>query len=55
MDHYAHLLATTDLSITEIADMCGILNNLNISRTFRKQFGCTPKEYRRLKKKEQNF
>lgn len=55
MQRFAHLLATTDYSITEIAELCGTIDFPNISRTFKKIFGCTPKEYRQRKKKEQSF
>lgn len=54
MHRFAQLLATTDHSVQEIAEMCGELNYPNISRAFRNQFGCTPQTYRMLKKKEPN-
>lgn len=52
MHKFAHLLATTDHSMLEIAEMCGILNYTNISRTFKKIYGCSPTEYRRMKKRQ---
>lgn len=50
-DNFAQLLATTDLSLLEIADRCGSLDYPNISRTFKRFFGCAPKEYRQKKRK----
>lgn len=51
MQLFAQLLATTDLSLLEIADRCGSLDYPNISRTFKRFFGCAPKEYRQKKRK----
>lgn len=54
MQRFAQLLSTTDYSVQEIAEMCGVLNYPNISRAFKSQFGCTPKEYRRRNKGDKN-
>lgn len=50
MHRFADLLATTDYSIMEISEMCGTLNYSNVSRIFKKTYGCSPSEYRALKK-----
>ncbi len=55
MHRFAQLLSTTDYSMLEIAEMCGTLNYANISRVFKRVFGCSPKEYRTMKKQEQNY
>ena len=52
MDKFARLLETTDLPVNEICDRCGITNYLNVSRSFKKIYGCSPREYRERKKKE---
>ena len=52
MRRFADLLATTDYSIMEISEMCGTLNYSNVSRIFKKTYGCSPSEYRALKKAE---
>lgn len=41
-------LATKDTPITEIADECGFYDLAYFSRTFKKQTGVTPSQYRRL-------
>ncbi|MBQ0150867.1 MAG: DNA-binding transcriptional regulator [Bacteroidales bacterium] len=52
MHHFAQLLSTTDHSMMSIAEMCGIINYPNISRTFKKIYGCAPTEYRRMKRRQ---
>lgn len=42
------ILATEDISITEVADECGFYDLAYFSRTFKKQTGVTPSQYRRL-------
>jgi AraC-like DNA-binding protein len=41
------LLAATDLPITTIAFELGFSTSQQFSRTFRRQIGATPREYRR--------
>lgn len=41
-------LAVEDIPITEIADECGFYDLAYFSRTFKKQTGITPSQYRRL-------
>ena len=52
MRRFAELLVTTDHSIMDISEMCGTLNYSNVSKLFRKTYGCSPREYRSLKKEE---
>ncbi|MDA8353977.1 MAG: helix-turn-helix domain-containing protein [Firmicutes bacterium] len=53
MKHARHLLATTNLSIREIASRCGYLQSHTFSRTFRRNCGCSPREYRLQKNRQQ--
>lgn len=46
MEQAAELLATTHLQVQSVALHCGILDVQYFSKLFRRQFGCTPKEYR---------
>lgn len=41
-----HFLTTTDLSIKEVADICGYENELHFMRQFKKYIGYTPTDYR---------
>jgi len=41
------LLTTTEISISEIARTTGFLESCNFITAFRKEFGCTPREYRK--------
>ena len=45
----AQLLASTQLSISEIADRVGFVTARNFSTSFKKMFGVTPSEYREPK------
>lgn len=45
--HAKALLTETDLTITEIAEMCGYSDNLYFMRLFRKKTGMSAREYRR--------
>lgn len=47
MKQACYLLEHSDLSITAIANSLGFDNNLYFSKTFHKQKGMSPKEYRR--------
>ena len=42
------ILASRDIAITEVADECGFSDLAYFSRTFKKQTGVTPSQYRRL-------
>lgn len=46
IDYAAHLLNGTKFSITEIARQCGYENVEHFSRQFKKQKGCSPRNYR---------
>lgn len=46
MEQAAQLLAGTHLQVQSVALHCGILDVQYFSKLFRRQFGCTPKEYR---------
>ena len=46
MKHAAHLLSTTRLQIQTVAQHCGIMDVQYFSKTFKKEMGMTPKEYR---------
>ncbi len=43
----AYLLTSTEQSMTEIAMMCGFSGASYFAETFRKHYGCSPKEYRK--------
>lgn len=47
--HAKNLLTDTDLTITEIAGMCGYSDNMYFMRLFRKKTGMSAREYRRYK------
>ena len=47
VEHFAHLLTTTDRPYIDLAYEVGFRDFSNVSRTFRKYKGCTPLEYRR--------
>lgn len=52
--HACQLLASTSLSIQEIADRCGFPNANYFSRVFKEEIGKTPREYRYLKNRKVN-
>ena len=52
MEQAKVLLAASNLSISELADMLGFSSGSYFSRIFRKLEGCTPREYRNRYKKE---
>ena len=41
-----HLLASTDMTMYQIAERCGFKNQRRFSETFRRQVGTSPKKYR---------
>lgn len=43
----AQLLRTTDASITEIAGLCGFTDGNYFGDVFRKNYGCSPRSYRK--------
>ena len=47
MNKSGELLATTRLSVAEIAEQVGYLNQSKFASVFKKQFGVSPLEYRR--------
>ncbi len=47
IDHAIILLETSDKKISTISSECGFSSQSYFSATFKKTFGCTPKEYRR--------
>jgi transcriptional regulator GlxA family with amidase domain len=47
MNHALHLLTTTQLQVQTVAQLCGIPDANYFSKLFHKQFGATPKAYRR--------
>ena len=44
------LLADTDQSVTEIGEAVGFVSSSHFSHVFRKTLGCTPSEYRRMRR-----
>lgn len=46
VDHMAHLLATTEMMVPDIAYKVGFRDCSNIARVFKKFKGCSPLEYR---------
>ena len=47
LDKSSHLLINTDLSISEIAKLCGVNDTLYFSRMFKKHMGISPSTYRK--------
>ena len=50
-----HLLAKTDLSIGEIVEMSGFSDNSNFSRSFKKDIGMKPSEFRKKYKSKRGI
>lgn len=46
LEHTRHLLLTTSLTLASIADRCGFTDDSHLSRLFRADLGCTPKQFR---------
>ena len=49
MKKAAELLTSTRLSVAEIAELVGYMNQSKFASVFKKQFGLSPLEYRRSK------
>ena len=49
LEHAAELLVNSSISIKEIADNSGFLSDAYFFRSFKKHYGVTPVEFRRLK------
>ena len=49
------ILSTSNKSIKEISDLLGFANQFHFARTFKKQTGKTPSEYRALNKSKTNY
>lgn len=47
LEHFCHLLETTDLPVNIAADRSGFIDNSNFSTIFKKYKGMTPTEYRK--------
>ncbi|MEO1398075.1 MAG: AraC family transcriptional regulator [Pseudomonadota bacterium] len=47
MEYAAKLLAGEEISVSDVADRCGIENMSHFYRVFRQHFGVTPKAYRK--------
>lgn len=54
MQRVAELLTTTNLSVSEIAEQVGYLNQSKFSSAFKKQFNASPLEFKRRKNLERN-
>ena len=52
LSYGAHLLATTDDAVTQIADLAGFNNRSYFNRLFRECFKLTPSEYRKVAKEK---
>ena len=55
MARATYLLRSTDLSIAEIADLCGISQTEYFSKCFRTSFGLSPSEWRRRAKNAESI
>jgi AraC-like DNA-binding protein len=47
LDRAAGLLARTNLEVQAIAEQCGFVNAFHFSRVFHKQYGCSPRDFRK--------
>lgn len=47
LEYSKYLLFSTDDTVATIADMCGYENDVHFMRTFKKELGLTPTEYRK--------
>jgi LacI family transcriptional regulator len=47
LEHFCHLLESSDMPISEAAEKSGFIDTTNFSTIFRKNKGMTPSEYRR--------
>lgn len=46
IEHAKYLLATTDISVKKIAEMCGYASEIHFMRQFKQQLRLTPSQYR---------
>ena len=53
MNCIRRLLRTTDMTLDHIAQLSGFTNAYNMSRSFKKQEGMAPGEYRKTMQKNQ--
>lgn len=53
LERAAELLARTDLRLGEIAERCGYVEQRRLSEAFRKRFGMSPRDYRRMRRGEE--
>ena len=47
LEHFCHLLQTSELPVSTAADRSGFIDNSNFSTLFKKYKGVTPTEYRK--------
>ena len=52
-EHARQLLLTTELSLLDVSISCGFSDPKYFNRGFLRQFGCTPKEYRKQFRSEE--
>lgn len=52
MVYAANLLVSSDMSVTEIAEACGIENKSYFFRLFKKHYGITPSLYRTANRRD---
>lgn len=55
MSNASDLLKNTDISIDKISRQVGYNSSDHFSRTFKKHYNCSPQQYRKNLKAEQNF
>ena len=48
MERASQLLATTNLSVREVAERCGYTNEYGFMKRFKMHFGKTPTEFRSM-------
>lgn len=47
IDYAKYIMTTTDLTLEQIAEVCGYTNEVHFYRQFKKQMGITPSKYRK--------
>ncbi|MEC6746993.1 AraC family transcriptional regulator [Marinilactibacillus sp. XAAS-LB27] len=53
--HAKHLMSTTKLSISQIANQCGYATEVHFYRQFKKVTGMTPSTYKKINKRNTSF